>query len=103
MTLQQAQSGSSTFTLKCTSTGSPPTIVIWMKDGTLLENNGIYQMFQILRNGTTATYDNYLLVNSTSSTLPGTYSCTIANLLGTSTTDILTIQGTHNHVPYVQN
>ena len=80
------------LTLKCTSTSSPPANVIWSKDGASLSNNSSYETVQILRNGMTATYDNYLLVNGSPSELLGVYSCIIHDSLGrnsgTSTVEV---------------
>lgn len=70
------------LTLNCISTGSPVTNAIWRKDGISLSNESSYVMTQILSNGTTATYDNFLSINSSPSEIIGVYSCIIHDSLG---------------------
>ena len=70
------------LTLRCTSTHSPVANVIWRKDGTSLTNNSSYHMAQFLRNGVTATYDNFLSVNALPFELVGEYSCIVQDSLG---------------------
>ncbi len=76
-------SGSS-FTLNCTSSGSPATTVTWTKDGVLLTESNIYHMTQILYSGTAATYFNLLEVNAGPYAVTGDYSREVTNLLGSA-------------------
>lgn len=78
----------SLFTLKCVSSGSPATTVLWKKDGQLLAQSDIHQMTQILQNGATSTYYNLLTVNSGPYALIGDYSCEVSNILGRATINI---------------
>ena len=80
------------FTLNCTSVGSPATTVTWSRDGTVLARGEQYEMIQMLQDGTTATYENILVVTGIPSTLLGVYSCSIWNDIGTATRNI-TISG----------
>ena len=70
------------FTLNCTSTGSPATTVTWTKDGTVLTASSIYRMTQRLHYGITATYYNYLEVNTGPYAVIGAYSCEVSNIFG---------------------
>ena len=78
----------SLFTLKCVSSGSPATTVLWKKDGQRLVQSHIHQMTQILQNGATSTYYNLLTVNSGPYALIGDYSCEVSNILGTAAINI---------------
>ena len=90
--LQRTVGYSPNFSLNCTSTGSPATIVTWRRDGMVLSSGGQYEMTQMLLNGATATYVNILVVSGTPSSLLGVYSCDIWNGIGTVTVNI-TISG----------
>ena len=79
------------FTITCTSTGSPATSVTWTRDGTPLTTDGV--AYQTLRDGTTATYDNYLVVDEGPAALAGSsFACSTTNEINTAT-DTLTING----------
>ena len=83
-------SNSSRFSINCTSSDSPATTVIWAKDGVRLSS---YPMYQILRDGVTATYDNIVEIDADVDELAGTYSCTILNSVGLSNAATLSVQG----------
>lgn len=84
---------SSPFTLRCTSTVSPATTAILTKDGGIMTELQ-YSMHQILKDGTSATYDTYFnIIDANPEELVGTYSCSILNFAGASSSDSLTIQG----------
>lgn len=87
--LEESSNSASVFTLKCTSTGSPATTVIWRKDGTVLTESSIYHMTQTLHNGFAATYMNYLEVNAGPYAVVGNYSCTVSNILGYDTQNVI--------------
>ena len=66
------------FTLTCTSTGGPATIVSWRRDGTMLSNDSTYSITsQVLTNATTATYTHTLRVTGR---LVGEYQCSVSNI-----------------------
>ncbi len=72
------------FTLTCTSTGSPATIVTWMKDGSPLVIDGTtYSMEQTVTGRSTSTYDSVLTIGDSGSRF-GTYTCEVSNALGSS-------------------
>ena len=85
-------SNSSAFTLKCTSTNSPATTIILTKDGSTVAESQ-YSKCQVLTDGTMATYDSYFNVDADNEDLIGTYSCSVINSAGTSSSDDLNIQG----------
>ena len=71
------------FTLNCTSTGSPPTNVTWIKDDDVISEDDSYEVIQTLRDGVTTTYDNILKVHLHLSEIIGTYTCMIDNSVST--------------------
>ncbi len=72
------------FTLTCTSTGSPATTVTWMKDGSPLVIDGTtYSMEQTVTGRSTSIYDNVLTIGDRGSSF-GTYSCEVTSALGSS-------------------
>ena len=53
-----------------------------------------YSTYQILKDGEMATYDSYFdIIDADPKELVGTYSCSILNSAGASSSDDLTIQG----------
>jgi endoglucanase Acf2 len=71
------------------------------KDGSILAESH-YRMYQILKDGATATYDSYFDIDADHEELVGTYSCSVLNSAGTSSSDDLTIQGfPHNKLLYL--
>lgn len=91
LSLMAISSNDSRFSLICTSTNSPATTVIWVKDGAMLSSS--FLVHQILRDGVTATYDNVIEIGAAVDELPGTYSCSVLNSAGLSNVAILNIQG----------
>ena len=83
-------SNSSELMLNCTSTGSPATSVTWSKDGVVLSDSVEYK---ILRDGSTATYNNLLSTEAGIDELLGTYACSVLNSGGQSNVESLNIQG----------
>ena len=75
-------------TLSCVSYGSPPTEVIWERDGERIYFNDtssdVYHPNQMLLNRTTSAYNNTLTINATIEDVIGEYSCTILNSVGRS-------------------
>ena len=71
------------------STGSPATVVSWMKDGVIIDESSTdYTLTQTITNRATSTYNNILTVNEGApGGVAGTYSCTVTNDLGTATNE----------------
>ena len=90
--LEHVTNGTS-FTLNCTSTGSPASTVMWTKDGTLLQISHSYQTTQIMADGDSATYYNLLTVFSEPEYLLGTYGCSVLNTVGVSNVETVSIEG----------
>ena len=88
--LAVANLNNSVFTLNCTSVDSPATTVIWTKDNELLSD---YPLYQTLRDGVTATYDNLVEINVALDGLVGAYSCSVLNSAGLSNVVSLNVQG----------
>ena len=72
-------------TLTCVSTGSPPTRVVWMKDGLNLttdRSSPHYSLSQTVTDRAASTYSNVLTVRqSAPGGVAGTYTCTVFNEL----------------------
>ena len=60
-----------------------------------------YSMYQILRDGAMATYDSYFSIDADLEELLGTYSCSVLNSAGASSSDDLTIQGLPHTISYI--
>ena len=83
------------LTLRCTSTVSPAFTLLWRKDGEVLSNNGVYTTTQVLVDGSTSTYNNFLAVTAAPSQLSGTYSCNVRDSMDhNSASATIDIQGT---------
>ena len=95
------KSESSSSTLTCNSTGSPPTTVTWivkdgqritMRDGDSETRNGInYHLKQTVTDRKHSTYSNVLSISSTS-VLVGNIVCTVSNVW-TSDTKRIDVRG----------
>ena len=71
----------STGILICVSTGGPASQVKWNRKGAQ------YQESQQMINGSSATYHNFLSINSSNlADYNGTFMCTVSNVRGTDTT-----------------
>ena len=73
--------------VRCISTGSPATVVSWMKDGVIIdESSADYTLTQTITNRATSTYNNIVTVNEGApGGVAGTYNCTVTNELGIAT------------------
>ena len=95
VTVLERNISSSFTTLTCTSTGSPPTTVTWIKDGvTLPANETIYSFTQTLVDRATSTYNNTLTIDASFVDVIGNYSCRVSNSIGTSSVQETEIKGT---------
>ena len=68
-------------TLTCTSTGGPPTTVIWTKDD-IIVSPSIYEQSQRLVNAESATYESTLFGDDVANFV-GTFTCEVRNARGT--------------------
>ena len=68
-------------TLTCTSTGGPPTTVIWKKDD-IIVNPSTYEQSQRLVNAESATYESTLFSDDVTNFV-GTFTCEVRNARGT--------------------
>ena len=64
-----------------------------MKDSSVLSNDETFQTSQTLRNGTTSTYDNFLMVDTGPIGVIGTYVCTVSNDISQDTEETITLIG----------
>ena len=71
-----------TFSLICTSTGGPATIVRWLRDNQVISSSDTrYGRSQIITDPETATYEN-ILVGLELGTLLGEFTCIVENARG---------------------
>ena len=77
----------------CISTGSPATVVSWMKDGVIIDESSTdYTLTQTITNRATSTYNNILTVNEGApGGVTGTYNCTVTNDIGTATDQLVAV------------
>ena len=75
------------FTLNCSSSGSAATEVAWTLDGQHVNADGhTRNVVQILRDGTTSSYDNLLVVlQGNVNDFSGQYGCTVTNQFSSDT------------------
>ena len=75
------------FTLNCSSSGSAATEVMWTLDNQPINADSQFHVtFQMLRDGTTSSYDNLLSVLSGSvNDYSGQYGCTVRNRFNSAT------------------
>ena len=79
--------------VRCISTGSPATVVSWMKDGVIIDESSTdYTLTQTITNRATSTYNNILTVNEGApGGVTGTYTCTVTNELGSATDQVMAV------------
>ena len=80
--------------LTCISTGSPPTRVVWMKDGSYLTTDGSslhYSLSQTITNRSSSTYFNVLRVRQSAPGVAGTYTCKVSNDLGSASMTVVAV------------
>ena len=79
--------------VRCISTGSPATVVSWMKDGVIIDESSTdYTLTQTITNRAASTYNNIVTVNvGAPGGVAGTYNCTVTNDIGTATDQVVAI------------
>ena len=71
-------------TLTCTSTGGPPTVVTWRKNGAVVNtSNSVYEQSQRLVDAEDSNYES-ILFNSDVADFVGSFTCEISNVRGTA-------------------
>ena len=81
-------------TITCVSHGSPPTQVMWEKEGVrIYRSDTNHQFSQILVERSSSTYNNTLTINGTIEDVVGEYSCSLSNTLGSSNELIIAVKG----------
>ena len=89
-------SSTTNLTLTCTSTNSPATDVTWIKDGDVVDIDGVkYKTYQTVTDRRSSTYQNVLVVDDVIENFTGNYMCKVANQFGSSSSSlIVTVRGT---------
>lgn len=70
------------FVLTCTTTGAPPSKIVWLKDGAEIDvasNTSMYFEKQVLVNKETARYETSLAINGIGDSLLGSFSCSVSS------------------------
>ena len=96
--MEYSASGDGTYTITCSSTGSPPTTVSWIRNKAVLKNlesDGKYVASQKVIDRQSSTYDNILTIKGSYGDAVGDYICNISNSLGGDSVG-KTINGTHH-------
>ena len=70
---------SPSIVINCSTTGLPPTSILWTRGSTQLVNNQVYQLSQLLSDRATSTYSNLLTINQTLQGLRGIYLCSASS------------------------
>lgn len=78
--------------IECYTTNSPPTHVIWQKNGEIINTDGfMYDEIQIVTDHRNSHYRNVLLVNDLVSVVGDlTFSCNVSNVNGSASLNIPT-------------
>ena len=84
----------SEHSLICTTTGSPPTSVTWMRNDTELINCSVFQRLTDRHN---STYENTIILSLSDENLVGEYSCSAENIIGKSNVTTIFIEGISYH------
>ena len=100
--MEYSASGDGTYTITCTSTGSPPTTVSWIRNEYILdlkdsEDDGKYFASQKVIDRQSSTYDNILTIIGSYGDAVGDYICNISNSLGGDSVG-KTIDGIHHKI-----
>ena len=87
-------------TLTCVSTGSPATIVSWMRDGRpLIIDGSTYHLTQSITDRSSSTYSNVLTVSETAPSGAGTtYICNVTNDLGSDSRNFTAVGELYTYI-----
>ena len=84
--MEYNSNGDGTYTITCTSTGAPPTDVVWMRNDLDVTNSDKYIPSQRIVDRASATYDNVLTIKGSYEDAVGDYICNISNYLSYTST-----------------
>ena len=96
-----------TLILNCTTTGLPPTIVTWSKDGVEMSNGNNYAFSQMVIDVDNTVYENLLIIDSESVCInheyQGLYQCLVQchddiGEMVTNATDFVSVTGDFAYV-----
>ena len=92
---------SSRFAIRCTTVGSPPTTLLWRRNGILLGNSSVFASTQLLLDASLASYDNVLMiqVDDNLDSVIGTYECYVENRIDVDRKDLI-FEGRGERVSY---
>ena len=87
----------SPLTLSCTSRGSPPDTFTWRKDsGPIVQSTSITS---VTHTDTSAVFRANFSINSVTTSVSGTYKCTVTNPIGSDTETInVTVIGKFSNI-----
>ena len=78
--MEFSANGDGTYTITCTSTGAPPTEVVWMRNKLdVIINSDKYFPSQRIVDRASSTFDNELTIKGNYQDAVGNYSCNISN------------------------
>ena len=83
------------ITLSCTSSGSPPDTVTWMKDGDPITQSG--DITAVTHSSTSAVFGSNYTIENFNISDDGMYTCTVTNPIGS---DSATITISHRKLLY---
>ena len=92
--MEYNSNGDGTYTITCTTTGAPPTDVVWMRNKVDVTNRNKYVPSQRIIDRASSTYDNVLTIKGSYEDAVGDYSCNISNYLSNTSTQ-KTIDGNY--------
>ena len=84
--MEYNSNGDGTYTITCTTTGAPPTDVVWMRNQHVVTNLDKYIPSQRVIDRASSTYDNVLTIKGSYEDAVGDYSCNISNYLSNTST-----------------
>ena len=91
--------GTNSFILSCVTTDASPNLLVWTKDDSVIAADTIESTTSILRNGSTAVYENLVTLVGETCTQSGVYGCSVQDSFdGVSIITTLEVQGIHHSV-----
>ena len=84
--MEYNSNGDGTYTITCTSTGAPPTDVVWMRNDLDVTNSDKYIPSQRIVDRASSAYDNVLTIKGSYEDAVGDYICNISNYLSYTST-----------------